>query len=228
MKTDWLTTQSLTKGKCMSIFKKNYSLLPLITIAIATTATANTQCVDIKIPKFNLIPDSSCSISTSELVESKAPDQVFLYDAGAEATESCFSIFNYQDENDSVVGTITNQDTGDVQNIKVSGVAGLTLNRYPNYGIGPSGALSFTAATLVFISTSEGTALGSLVTRDAGTIFTDGNVAARLSVIKGQDIFRGATGYIDEVGDEFNPYNPAMATGVLCGKKLADSLFPLI
>jgi len=97
MKTDWLTTQSLTKGKCMSIFKKCYSLLPLITIAIATTATANTQCVDIKIPKFNLIPDSSCSISTSELVESKEPDQVFLYDAGAEATESCFSIFNNQD-----------------------------------------------------------------------------------------------------------------------------------
>jgi hypothetical protein len=218
-----LTTQLLTKGRFMSIFKKCFSLLPLISIAIATTATANTQCVNVEIPKFNLIPDSNCSISTSKLVQSKAPDQVFLYDFGL--VDSCFSIFNAQEENYSVAGKIINQDTGIELPIKVSGVAGLTLNGYPNGGIGQSGALSFTAATLVSISTSEGKELGPLITRDAGTIFTDGNVAARLSVIKGEGIFRGATGYIDEVGQEFNPYDPAKATGTLCGKGLADSLF---
>jgi len=197
-----------------------------MSVALATTATANTQCVNVEIPKFNLIPDSNCSISTSKLVQSKAPDQEFLYNLGATASDSCFSIFNYQYGNNIVAGKIINQETGDAQDIKVSGVAGLTLNGYPNGGVGPSGALSFTATTLVFIRTSEGTELGPLVTRDAGTIFTDGNVAARLSVIKGQGIFSGATGHIDEIGEEFNPYNPAMATGVLCGKELADSLFP--
>ena len=214
--------------KFMSIFKRCFSLLPVISIAIATTAiakntpSANTQCVYVDIPTFILLPDSNCSISTSKLVQSKAPDQVFLYDLGVEG--SCFSIFNIQDGN-SVAGTITNQDTGIKLPIKVSGVAGLTLNNYPNGGIGISGALSFTAATLVSISTIEGTELGPLVTRDAGTIFTDGNVAARLSVIKGQGIFGGATGYIDEFGQEFNPDDPAKATGTLCGKGLADSLF---
>ena len=150
---------------------------------------------------------------------------MFLYDYGVE--NSCFSIVNTDAEYSieySIDGTIIHQDGTELP-IKVSGVAGLTLNNYPYGGIGPDGALSFTAATLVSISTSEGAELGSLVTRDAGTIFTDDNVAARLSVIKGQGIFRGATGYIDEVGQEFNPYDPAMATGVLCGKKLADSLF---
>ena len=124
----------------------------------------------------------------------------------------------------SVDGYISNPETGVKLSVTVSGVAGLTLNAYP-VSDDPSGPISFTAATIVSI-TVEGEEIGSLVTRDAGTIFADGNAAARLSVVKGTGKFKnGITGYIDEVGEEFNPYNPASATGTLCGKDLADSLF---
>mgnify|MGYP001826314464 FL=1 len=216
----------------MSIFKRCVSLLPVISIAVATTATAKpaeTQCVDVHIPAFNLIPEvllqgPECSISSSKLVRSKAPDQVFLYDIGVPAVDSCFVIFDYVEGDLSVDGVIINQ--GQQLLISVSGEAGLTLNAYPDNGVGPGGALSFTAVSLLSLVTADGTELGQLVTRDAGTILADGSAAARLSLVKGQGIFSGATGYVDEFGQEFDPSNPAAASGRLCGKGLADSLFP--
>ncbi len=209
----------------MSIVKTCFSLLPMIPIVIATTAMAEIQCVSIGIPKFNLFPDSNCSISTSKL-RSKLPGQVFLYDLGIPADQSCFIIVDPSSWESSVDGYISNLATEDELPITVSLVAGLTQNAYPPRD--PSGTVSFTAASIVSIKT-DGVKLGSLVTRDAGTVFADGfanNVAARLSVVKGTGNFKKKiSGYIDEVGQEFNPAEPASATGTLCGKNLADSLF---
>ena len=224
----------------MSIFKKCVSLLPVISIAVATTATAQpaeTQCVDVHIPAFNLVPEillqGECSISSSKLVQSKAPDQTFLYDLGVPAKDSCFVIVPpdfFSTFKTVVDGAIVNPD-GDELPIKAAGMAGLTLNAYDDKsglgpGSGPAGERSFTAVSLLSIMDGEGTELGTLVTRDAGTILTDGSAAARLSVVKGQGVFSGATGYIDEVGQEFDFYDPAKAYGKLCGKGLSDSLFP--
>jgi len=209
----------------MSILKNCFSLLPMIPFAIATTAMAETQCVSIDIPKFNLSPDSNCSISTSKL-RSKLPDQVFLYDLGIPAEQSCFFIVDPDNWGSSVDGYISNPATEEELSVTVSGIAGLTQNDYPPRD--PLGTVSFTAVSIVSITT-DGRKLGSLVTRDAGTIFADGsayNAAARLSVVKGTGDFKnGISGHIDEVGQEFNPYEPASATGTLCGKDLADSLF---
>lgn len=209
-------------------------LLFVFTFAIATTVMAkpreNTQCVSIEIPSFNLSPDVFCNISTSKL-RSKLPDQVFLSELGFPPEQSCFFIVDPESWESSVVGYITDPESPERElMVTVSGVAGLTGNAYPPRN--PLGTISFTAATIVTI-TFEGEELGSLVTRDAGTIFADFiddrveyNAAARLSVVKGTGDFQaGVTGYIDEVGQEFNPVDPASATGTLCGEDLADTLF---
>lgn len=222
----------------MSIFKRCVALLPIISIAMATTATAKpeeTQCVDITTQGFNLIPDpTGCSISGSQLVKSKAPDQEFLFNSVGVFPPTCFLIIDPNQRVPVVSGEITNEG-GEILPIRVSGSAGLTENNYLNDGFDPTGTTgtqSFTAVSLLSILADDNTELGVLVTRDAGTVFRPvpdaiflDVAAARLSVVKGQGVFSGATGYIDEIGMEFNPDQPATATGRLCGKGLADSLF---
>jgi len=209
-------------GEFILISKVGISLFLVISFTVATTAAARTQCVSIEIPAFNLLPDSSCSISNTELTQSALPDQVFLYDLGIPAETSCFVIIDPLTWESSVNGTISDPETGNALLVTVSGVAGLTVNAYPPSD--PSGPVSFTAATLVSIAI-DGQELASLVTRDAGTIFADGNAAARLSVVAGTKSFSRVSGYIDEVGQEFDSFNPAKATGMLCGAGLANSLF---
>ena len=223
-----------------------YLFLAVISLATANNSVAkqsapDNQCVSINMPAFNLVPDeSSCTISSDPLILSKLPDQVFLYDQGYPANKTCFTIVDPFVLNPlELDGTITYMpdDGSSVQtmNIKISGVAGLTENNYPDPPITSPLSLSFTAATLVSITTADDTLLGQLVTRDAGTIFlypseedrSKDIAAARMSVVKGTDIFKGVSGYIDETGKEFNYVlnDRASANGILCGKGLADDLF---
>lgn len=216
-----------------------YLFLAVISLAAANNSVAknsapDNQCVSINMPAFNLVPDEDCTISSEALILSKLPDQEFLYDLGYPANKTCFTIVDPFSVNPlELDGTITyklDDSLVKTMNIKISGVAGLTENNYPDP---PS--LSFTAATLVSITTDDDTLLGQIVTRDAGTIFLDPAeddrsndiAAARMSVVKGTDIFKGVSGYIDETGKEFNfvPSDRASASGILCGKGLADDLF---
>ena len=218
---------------------KKYLLLAVISLAVANNSVAEDQCVSIDIPKFNLIPDLDCVISSDDLILSKLSDQVFLYDLieNPDPDEpTCFTIVNsVLEQNPEVAGTIQNL-AGDEMNITFSGVAGLTQNTYNPFSNGSS--LSFTAATLVTISTTDRNTLGQLATRDAGTIFfnppteieglppiSNDIAAARLSVSRGTGVFKKTSGYIDENGKEFNPFEEASASGILCGKNLADDLF---
>lgn len=219
---------------------KKYFLTAIILLAaahnsVAHDSDATQQCVSIVIPAFNLLPDNTCSISSSELIRSRLPDQTFLYDllGPTPETPTCFTITvpgtNPGAPDTTVPGTLENHATGEVIDITFSGIAGLTLNSYP---APPSeSSLSFTAATLASIAI-EDEEIGQLITRDAGTLFIDPDghqydniAAARLAVDGGTYKFRRVTGYIDETGKEFNPFEPASARGILCGKELADKLF---
>jgi len=185
-------------------------------IAVTTGAKAGTQCVFIHIPKFNLEVDLECSIVDSALVQSELPDQDFFNVPG-----TCFTIVNPLGDT-SVFAEIWSEETGDTVFAEISGIAGLTFNAYPNYS-----PPSFTAASQISI-TIDGKYVGSIVTRDAGTILgeapLDQVAAARLSVAAGTKKLKKARGFIDELGKEFDSDDPALATGKLCGKGLAKSL----
>lgn len=226
-----------------------YLFLAVISLAAANNSVAKNsnsdiQCVSIDIPAFNLMPDENCAVSSDKLILSKLPDQVFVYDHTDwdPLNPTCFTIINGSTYQPEVTGKIQDLTSERVINITFSGVAGLTENNYPN----PQPftwplSLSFTAATLVSIAADGGGGgggatqhLGQLVTRDAGTIVIDLNdrsndvATARMSVVKGTDIFKGVSGYIDEMGKEFKPDEPAKASGILCGKGLADELDDLV
>jgi len=196
----------------------------------------NTQCISVTIPEFNLLPDSFCSISYSKLI-SKIPDQSLLYDLDAPAEENCFTIVTDVTFNESgqligfdfnVPATVTDASGTETKAITISGTAGLTENAYREIPLSIA-AYSFTAISIITISDEYGQ-LGSLITRDAGTLFfgeseAEHTAAAQLSLVKGDGVFSGSTGYISELGQEFNYGNPATATGTFCGPGLADSLF---
>lgn len=211
----------------MSLSKSSLSLVLGFSIAAATSAAAEIQCVSVHIPAFVLAPDLICRVSKNFMVKKYVPDQVFLNDIGVPAADTCFNLIDPYLNSKRVPGTITNPATGEEFDIAVYGIAGQTLNAYPPHDPtdpNPFDAISFTAVTAVGINIGN-KQIGKLVTRDAGTIFAYGNVAARLSVVAGTKKFENVTGYVDEVGQEFNPFDPAEATGVLCGEELAEALF---
>ena len=202
-----------------------YLLSLAISLVSINISVAKTQCLSIAVPEFNLTSDVNCTVSSAKLMSSRLPDQVFLYSLGLSAEETCFTIIDPVTGEEEVPGIISNPETGEEIAITFSGVTGLTLNAYP----APTTPLSFTAASLLKIKV-DGKPLGLIATRDAGTIvdFFDpvqASATARLTIAAGTGKFRRVSGYIDEIGKEFNSLDPAYATGVLCGKKLAKSLF---
>lgn len=195
-----------------------------LSLAATTISVADTKCVSIDIPAFNILPDASCHIINSK-IKHKLPDQTFLNELGVPAEESCFTIVDPVTFAPTVKGVITNLETGAELPVDISGMSGLTQNNYP---LDNSFDQPFTAVSHIHIS-MEGKKLGSLFSRDSGVLSTDGNVSARLSLTKGRGKFKKAVGYVDEVGNEFSyltpDAEPAHAKGKLCGKRLINKLF---
>ncbi len=205
--------------------KKSAILHFVVLFSLATAAAARTPCAAIELV-FNLSVDAACSVSKSRLIRSNLPDQEFFFDLEflpAEVREnSCFTIVDPGAGGGSVPATITDEKTGIMVDVRVSGMAGLTWNEYGAFGAPPL-PLSFTAASVLSL-TRDGKHIGSVATRDAGTNFADGNVAARLSVAAGTGKLKDVVGYIDEYGQEFDEDHPAEAVGRLCGKRFVHYL----
>ena len=204
-----------------------YLLSAAISLLSINISVAKTQCVVIDIPEFNLASDMDCKVSSDKIMKNELPDQVFLHNLGLSAAATCFTIVDPVTGREEVLGTISNPESGEEIAIAFSGIAGLTLNAYPEPE--PTDTVSFTAASLLSIKV-DGELLGQFSTRDAGTIFNFSDSAqavanARLTVAAGTGKFKNVSGYLDEIGKEFNPFDPAWATGILCGKNLAKSLF---
>lgn len=203
-----------------------------ISIVGSAKASGDLQCVTVEIPAYVLAPDSNCRISTNNLVK-KHLEVTFLYDLGAPAESTCFKLVNQYGGRhlrgrafDPLPDPAT--DATRTADITLVGIAGLTTpgSNTVDSDIMNTGTLD--AVTVVAID-QDGERKGKLLTQDSGVVHNNNNppasfVAGRLRVVAGTKELKQVVGDLYEFGHGFNIKFPARASGILCGKDLADEL----
>jgi hypothetical protein len=186
---------------------------------------ADVQCVRVDVADLALTPDDACVVASDPLAARLLPDLAFT-------PGLCFTTGAVPVRLVASDGTTTALRITAYSGIDGNPVAGAALAPFPVPLVDPSGVahvyIAFTAASVIQVTSLDGTALGALVTRDAGWAELEpprtlpSFVSERLSVTGSSgELLAGVVGEVLASGDEFGGLP---ARGSLCASGLEERL----